>query len=81
MTKNTINITDKETIIYLVAKGFNILNSYSDGTKSIMEFEKTKEFKKAILDYTNQRGSINIADFLAAEKRVTNLIHINKKIV
>lgn len=80
MKVQTVGITDKQLIIFLVCKQFQIKGVKRDpnGTKSILYFENTKELEQAILDYANKVGNVNISDFLAVEKRVNNLLYFNK---
>lgn len=80
-SKNTIGITDKQLIIFLLLRQLKVLRVERDpsGTKSILYFENTKELNQAILDYTNRVGNVNIADYLAVEKRVNNLLYFNKE--
>lgn len=80
MAGKTVGITDKQLIIFLVCKQFEIKGMTKDpkGTKSIIYFENTKELEQAILDYANKVGNVNISDFLAVEKRVNNILYFNK---
>ncbi|ABR48593.1 hypothetical protein Amet_2439 [Alkaliphilus metalliredigens QYMF] len=80
MMKANIKLTDKDLITYLAARGFEIVDTYKEASKdrSIVLFKNSKELDRAILDYANKRGDINIADYLATEKRVKNLFYANK---
>lgn len=80
MSDKTIGVTDKQLILFLVSRQFKILGVKKDpkGTKSILYFENTKELNQAILDYANRVGNVNVADYLAVEKRVNNLLYFNK---
>ncbi len=79
-SNKNIGITDKQLIIFLVSRQFKIQGVKKDpnGTKSILYFENTKELNQAILDYANRVGNVNVADYLAVEKRVNNLLYFNK---
>ncbi|AKL95039.1 hypothetical protein CACET_c15900 [Clostridium aceticum] len=80
MQNNTIKLTDKDLITYLSARGFEIIASDKDSSKnrSVVTFKNTEELDKAILDYVNRVGDVNISDYLAAEKRIKNLLYFNK---
>lgn len=80
MKGQTVGITDKQLIIFLVCKQFKISGVAKDpnGRKSIVYFENTKELEQEVLNYANKVGNVNISDFLAVEKRVNNLLYFNK---
>lgn len=80
MKEKTIEITDKDVIIYLVSRGFKIVHVKKDTqrNRSIIVFRNTKELDQAIIDYANKKGCINIADYIATEKRVRNLFYFNR---
>lgn len=75
-------ITDKDLIVFLVAKNFEIQNIEKevDRNRSIVYFEDSPELHKAILAYTNKTNDTNISlvDYMAAEKRVTTLLNLQK---
>lgn len=75
-------ITDKDLIVFLVARNFEIKNieKEADRNRSIIYFEDSPELHKAILDYTNKNNDTNISivDYMAAEKRVTTLLNLQK---
>ncbi|KAB3535624.1 hypothetical protein F8154_05695 [Alkaliphilus pronyensis] len=80
MSINSRLITDKDTIVFLVAKGFKIINVQKDPerNRSLIYFADTKELRNAVLAYTNKSVNINIADYVAAEKRVRILLNMQK---
>lgn len=83
MAKQTLKkITDKDLIVFLVAKNFEIQNIEKniDRNRSIIYFEDSPELHKAILDYTNKTNDsdISIVNYMAAEKRVTTLLNLQK---
>jgi hypothetical protein len=73
-------ITDKDLIVYLNAIGFQIKDIKKDKNqnRSIVYFEDTNELKEAIIRYVNKSDSINICEFLSAEKRVKTLLCMQK---
>ncbi|MEW9123793.1 MAG: DUF5659 domain-containing protein [Thermotaleaceae bacterium] len=75
-------MTDKDLIVFLVAKNFEIQNIEKevDRNRSIVYFEDSPELHKAILAYTNKTNDTNISlvDYMAAEKRVTTLLNLQK---
>ncbi|WP_202707724.1 DUF5659 domain-containing protein [Sporosalibacterium faouarense] len=80
MNKKTVQITDKQLIIFLVCKQFKVVKVERDpgGNRSIIDFENSEKLNQALLDYTNKESSVNIADYLSAEKRVNNILYFNK---
>lgn len=74
-------ITDKDLIIFLVAYGLEVKDIKKDSSRnrSWVYFEDTSELKDAILKYTNRSVEINLSDYIAAEKRVTTLLHTQKQ--
>ncbi len=73
-------ITDRDLIVFLVSKGFEIVKAQKDPTRnrSIIYFHDTMELKKSILGYVNKTERINISDYIAAEKRVKTLFYLQK---
>ena len=73
-------LTDKDLIVFLVSQGFDIkdIESNSSKTKCTIYFENSLALEKSILDFVNKSTTINIADFLAAEKRVKTLLCLKK---
>lgn len=79
--KNLREITDKDLIVFLVALGMDIKNVEKDAyrNRSLVYFDNNDKLKDAIIKYTNRSISVNISDYLAAEKRVTTLLHAHKQ--
>ena len=73
-------ITDKDLIVFLVASGIEIKSIAKDSVyqRSNVYFENTERLDAAVLDYTNRTTMINIADYMAAEKRVKTLLCMQK---
>ncbi|WP_425447714.1 DUF5659 domain-containing protein [Dethiothermospora halolimnae] len=73
-------ITDKDLIVFLVAKGFKIKRVRKDrrGNRSLLYFEKSRQLEKAILDFVNKTEMININEYQAAERRVKTLLSMQK---
>lgn len=72
-------ITDKDLMVYLVAKGFKIEKIKKDGNKSIVIFQENKELEDATIKFVNRQDSVNIADLLAAEKRIKTILCMNSR--
>lgn len=70
-------ITDKDLMVYLVAKGFVVKDVKKDKNRSIVFFENTRELKGELVKFINKENSVNIADFLAAERRIKTILCIN----
>lgn len=79
-TKNLKLVTDKDLIVFLVASGMEIKHIKKDMVRqrSNVFFEDTEKLDAAILSYTNKATMVNIADYLAAEKRVKTLFCMQK---
>lgn len=73
-------ITDKDLIVFLVAINHEIKAIRSDliHSRSLVYFDKTEAIDKAILDFTNKSAVINISDYIAADRRVTTLLCLQK---
>lgn len=73
-------ITDKDLIVFLVAKGFKIKRVRKDrrGNRSLLYFEKSRHLEKAILAFVNKTEMININEYQAAERRVKTLLSMQK---
>ena len=78
--KNLKEITDKDLIVFLVACGIDIKEVEKDKkfNRSIVYFENDTELYQYILKYTNRSVNVNVADYIAAEKRVKTLLCIQK---
>lgn len=74
---NDTGITDKDLMVYLVAKGFVVKDVKKDKNRSIVFFENTRELKGELVKFVNKENSVNIADFLAAERRIKTILCIN----
>lgn len=74
------SVTDKDLIVFLVASGLEIVNAEKEKNKnhSVVFFEDNDNFRKAKLEYVNRNKVINVADYLAAEKRVRALLYALK---
>lgn len=75
-------ITDKDLMIFLVACGLEVkhIEKEKGKNRSLVYFENTEELQEAILNYTNRSIEVNLSDYIAAEKRVTTLLHTQKQI-
>lgn len=73
-------ITDKDLIVFLVAYGLEIKDIKEDNkyNRSLIYFENSKELQEAILKFTNKSVSINICDYISAERRVKTLLCVQK---
>ncbi|MGE5633240.1 MAG: DUF5659 domain-containing protein [Caulobacteraceae bacterium] len=81
MRKNDLRlITDKDLIVFLVASGIEIRSIEKDPVyqRSNVYFDNTEKLNAAILNYTNKSTVVNIADYMAAEKRVKTLLCMQK---
>lgn len=78
--RNLKGITDKDLIVFLVAKGIEIKRVKKDPgmNRSFVYFEKTKDLENAVLAYTNKSEQINVGDYIAAERRVKTLLNLQK---
>lgn len=74
-------VTDKDLIVYLTAIGQEIKNVQKDkgGNKSIIFFEDNDNLKDAVIRYANRTDSINLCDFIAAERRIKTLLCVQKE--
>ncbi len=72
-------ITDKDLMVFLVAKGLKIVKIKKDPerNRSLVYFNDTAELENAVLAYTNKE-EINYGDYIAAEKRVKTLLSMQK---
>lgn len=73
-------ITDKDLMVFLVAKGFEIkdIKKEKGRNRSLVYFTKNEQLKKAILTFVNKTETINIAEYQAAERRVKTLLCLQK---
>lgn len=73
-------ITDKDLIVFLVAKGFDIKAVRRDmiRSRSLVYFEKSDTLEEAIIEFTNKSAVVNIADYIAADRRVTTMLCLQK---
>jgi hypothetical protein len=80
MHKSLRLITDKDLIVFLVASGMEIRLIRKDPVyrRSNVYFDNTERLDAAVLNYTNKSTMVNIADYLAAEKRVKTLLCLQK---
>lgn len=74
-------ITDKDLIVFLVAKGFEIKDIKKERGKnrSLVYFSNCKELESAILAFVNKTEEVNIGDYQSAERRVKTLLYLQKK--
>ncbi|AUN23782.1 hypothetical protein EXN48_14320 [Clostridium botulinum] len=81
MEKNLVKVTDKDLIVFLINYGLKIEDIKKDPNRnrSLVFFKNTEEFRKATLEYGNKTLEINVADYIAAEKRIKTLLHIQKQ--
>lgn len=72
-------ITDKDLIVFLVAKGFDIkkIEKEKGRDRSLVYFEDSKDLEGAILAYVNQSDS-EFSKYLEVEKRVKTLLCLQK---
>lgn len=72
-----VGITDKDLIVFLVSSGLKIIDAKKENNTnhSVVFFEDNENFRKAKLEYVNRNKIINVADYLAAEKRVRALLY------
>jgi hypothetical protein len=79
-TENLKRITDKDLMVFLVAKGMEIkkVNKDQGKNRSLVYFEKTKDLENAVLSFTNKSEEINVGDYIAAERRVKTLLNLQK---
>jgi len=72
-----IGITDKDLIVFLVSSGLKIIDAQKENNTnhSVVFFEDNENLKKAKIEYVNRSKVINIADYIAAEKRVRALLY------
>ncbi len=73
-------VTDKDLIVYLVAKGFEVKRIIKDPVRQrcLVYFDNSAELEKGILDFANKNTSINIGEFIAADRRVKTLLQMQK---
>lgn len=73
-------ITDKDLIVFLVACGIDIKQIEKDKkfNRSIIYFEDNENLNDYILKYTNKSVSINLCDYISAERRVKTLLCMQK---
>jgi hypothetical protein len=73
-------ITDKDLAVYLSAKGIDIKSIEKDpkANRSLILFEDNEVLNKSIIDFANKNDNINIAEFLAAERRIKTLLCAQK---
>lgn len=73
-------ITDKDLIVFLVVKGFEIKNieKEKNRNRSLVYFKKTRELEKTILKFVNKTETINIGEYQAADKMVKTLLCMQK---
>lgn len=80
MSENLKEITDKDLIVFLVANGIKIEDIKADkkANRSLVYFEDTKELQDSIIKFANRSGEINIADYIATERRIKTLFCVQK---
>lgn len=73
-------ITDKDLIVYLSAKGLEIkdIKIEQGKNRSLVYFEEDEQLRRAVINYANKSDKVNIADFLAAERRIKTLLCMQK---
>jgi len=76
----TREITDKDLIVYLVANGVDILAIKKEQGKerSIIYFEDDDKLQQLIINFANKKDQINIAEFIATERRIKTLLCLQK---
>lgn len=74
---NYTEITDKDLMVYLVAKGFEIKDIKRNGNRSIVIFSEAPGLREASISFVNRQNMVNIADLLAAEKRIKTILCMN----
>nr|WP_225908293.1 DUF5659 domain-containing protein [Clostridium botulinum] len=74
-----MKVTDKDLIIFLINYGLKIEDIKKSGNKSLVFFKDTEELKKATLEYANRTFKVNVADYIAAEKRIRTLLYLQKQ--
>ncbi|NEZ46489.1 hypothetical protein FDF74_04570 [Clostridium niameyense] len=81
MDKNLVIVTDKDLAIFLVMCGLDIIDIRKDKghNRSLIFFHDNEELKKATLEYANKSKVVNVADYLAAEKRIKTLLYLQKQ--
>lgn len=79
MEENLIKITDKDLIVFLINYGLEIKDIKKSGNKSLVFFRNTEDLKKATLEYANRSFKVNVADYIAAEKRIRALLYLQKQ--
>ncbi|KRU29362.1 hypothetical protein VT91_09760 [Clostridium sporogenes] len=79
MEENLIKITDKDLIVFLINYGLEIQDIKKSGNKSLVFFRNTEKLKKATLEYANRTFKVNVADYIAAEKRIRTLLYLQKQ--
>ncbi|MDT8718204.1 hypothetical protein IAI10_16175 [Clostridium sp. 19966] len=73
-------ISDKDLLVFLVAKGLEIkdIKKEKDKNRSLVYFEDTDKLNQAMLQFANKSEQVNISDVLAAERRVKTLLCMQK---
>lgn len=73
-------ITDKDLIVYLAAKGLEIKDIQKDpkGNRSLVYFNDDDSLRQSTINYANKSDSVNIAEIIAAERRVKTLLCLQK---
>lgn len=73
-------ITDKDLIVYLTTKGFEIKNIAKDpkGNRSFVYFNDDPKLVDAAISYANKTDMVNIAELMAAERRIKTLLQLQK---
>lgn len=81
ITANNLKlITDKDLIVFLVAKGFNIEKIIKDKkrNRSLVYFKESNNLEAAVLSFVNKTETINICEYQAVERRVKTLLCLQK---
>lgn len=75
-----VPVTDKELIVFLVASGLELKDNKYDkmAKRSTLFFKNDEAFNSAVINYANGTGNVNIADYIAVEKRVKTLLCVPK---
>lgn len=73
-------LTDKDLIVYLSATGHEIvgIKKEENCNRSVVYFNDTEKLNESILSYVNKTEKVNVADFLAAERRIKTLFCMQK---
>lgn len=72
-------VTDLDLIIFLISKGFEVIDTQRSGNKTIFYFNDTTELNKSFKSFVNKTETANVADILSAKRRVKTLLTIQNK--